>query len=654
MTWPSSDSDTVRRLLAHDWAATPLGSLAGWPDHRRAVVDLVLASPAVATIAFGPDRILVYNDAAAALYGDRHPAAFGSPLAETFPDTYAQVAPLYDQVFAGDAVVVRAHPLAVDPARADQLFDAYLTPVRDAAGGVIGAHMTGLELGDVARAAAAQRNSEERQSFLLTLGDAMRAAADPDAVAAAAARLLGEHLDASRVVVAEIDEPAGIARSRYGWAAEGATALPPDLCLADFDGASLADSRAGIAARFDDVGTPPYARPDLAEIGIGAALSVPLLVGGVFVLNLNVHQHVPRRWTDAEVTLVAEVADRLWAALRHARAEEALRRSEARLAAVFDSIPAGLSVADTSGTVVLMNAAMAHYLPDAQLPSRTPERAARWYGEDADGNRVPATDYPGVRSLRGEHVAGLEMRYTADDGSERWTTVSAAPIRDRDDAITGQVTVVTDIDDLRRLQQRQQLLVAELQHRVRNILAVVRSVFGRTVEAGGTLADVADHFRGRLDALARTQVIVTQSARGLVDLENLIREELLSVGAQDGDTVSIGGPEVLLSPVVAESIGLAVHELATNAVKYGALRTPGAVLRINWRTNIDYGEGVRLDLNWIEQGVPAVAVTPARRGFGSELIEDGLPYRLGGESRLEFHGGGVRCALSIPLPNPAG
>ena len=147
---------------------------------------------------------------------------------------------------------------------------------------------------------------------------------------------------------------------------------------------------------------------------------------------------------------------------------------------------------------------------------------------------------------------------------------------------------------------------------------------------------------------------MTQSARGLVDLENLIREELLSVGAQDGDTVSIGGPEVLLSPVVAESIGLAVHELATNAVKYGALRTPGAVLRINWRTNIDYGEGVRLDLNWIEQGVPAVAVTPARRGFGSELIEDGLPYRLGGESRLEFHGGGVRCALSIPLPNPAG
>ena len=240
--------------------------------------------------------------------------------------------------------------------------------------------------------------------------------------------------------------------------------------------------------------------------------------------------------TAATTTDFAEVADRLWAALRHARAEEALRRSEARLAAVFDSIPAGLSVADTSGTVVLMNAAMAHYLPDAQLPSRTPERAARWYGEDADGNRVPATDYPGVRSLRGEHVAGLEMRYTADDGSERWTTVSAAPIRDRDDAITGQVTVVTDIDDLRRLQQRQQLLVAELQHRVRNILAVVRSVFGRTVEAGGTLDDVADHFRGRLDALARTQVIVTQSARGLVDLETL---DDLPVTVLRGDGVGV-------------------------------------------------------------------------------------------------------------------
>ena len=657
MTWPPGDTDMARRFRDHDWSATPLGPASAWPDRLRALVEHVLASPAIATIALGPDRLLLYNDAAAALYGARHPAALGRPLADTFADGYRTVAPLYDRVFAGEAITVHAQPLAVDPARTDQLFDAYLTPVRDAAGAVVGVHMTGLELGDLARAAAAQQASEERHAFLLALGDAMRAAADPDAVVATASRLLGERLAASRVVFAEIDEPAGIAHIRQGWVADGAEAHPVELRLADFDGPLLADLRAGRATRFDDVGEAPYPRPDLAAlaaIGVRAGLSVPLLVGGAFVFNVNVHQHAPRRWTDDEIALVAEVADRLWAALRHARAQADLRRSEARLAAIFDSIPAGLSVSDPSGDVVLMNAAMHVYLPDARMPSRSPDRVARWYGEDAEGRRIPATDYPGARSLRGEHVAGLEMRYTDDDGGERWTSVSSAPIRDPAGAITGQVTAITDIDDLRRLQQRQQFLVAELQHRVRNILSVVRSVFGRTVEAGGTLDDVVDHFRGRLDALARTQVIVTRSDTGLVDLENLVRDELLAVGASDGDLVSIDGPEVLLPPVAAEPIGLAIHELATNALKYGALRIPGATLGIRWQTNIDYGGRRHLHLNWTEQGVPAIPVAPARRGFGSELIEEGLPYRLGGDTRLEFRGGGVACSLSIPLPDPPG
>ncbi|HEX7743153.1 MAG TPA: sensor histidine kinase, partial [Sphingobium sp.] len=187
------------------------------------------------------------------------------------------------------------------------------------------------------------------------------------------------------------------------------------------------------------------------------------------------------------------------------------------------------------------------------------------------------------------------------------------------------------------------------QHRVRNILTVVRSVFSRTVEAGGEAQDVADHFRGRLDALARTQVVMTQTAAGTADLENLIRDELMSVGVHDGVNVRIEGPDVLLSSRIAESLGLAIHELTTNALKYGALKIEGAKLDIRWTVSHEPDRPLRLEFTWQEQGVPAISLSPAREGFGRELIEEALPYRLGAETRLEFRGGGLRCTLSVPL-----
>src|SRR3546814_121132 len=141
---------------------------------------------------------------------------------------------------------------------------------------------------------------------------------------------------------------------------------------------------------------------------------------------------------------------------------------------------------------------------------------------------------------------------------------------------------------LRQSEARLQLLAGELQHRVRNILAVVRSVFSRTVEGERPIEEVAEHFRGRLDSLARTQVILAQNQAGLIDLENLIRDELLSVGVQDGPLLSIKGPDTKLTPVQAELLALAFHELTTNALKYGALRASGGRLDIGWTTNIGY------------------------------------------------------------------
>ena len=165
--WPFGSGELVERIRAHDWSSTPLGPTDLWPDRLKSVIELMLASPLVSTVALTADRLLLYNDAAAQLYGARHPQALGRPLRETFPDTFPIVAQLYDRVFAGESVTVAAQPLAVGTEGGSEVFDAYLTPVRAADGTVIGAHMTGFEIGARIHAEASLRRSEQRLSTVL-------------------------------------------------------------------------------------------------------------------------------------------------------------------------------------------------------------------------------------------------------------------------------------------------------------------------------------------------------------------------------------------------------------------------------------------------------------------------------------------------------
>lgn len=251
----------------------------------------------------------------------------------------------------------------------------------------------------------------------------------------------------------------------------------------------------------------------------------------------------------------------------------------------------------------------------------------------------------------------IEARIQVEGGGYRWSRLYIVPLHAKDGSVRNWTGMSMDIKarkeaehGLRESEARLQMLVGELQHRARNILTVVRSVFSRTVEGERPIEEIAEHFRGRLDSLARTQVILAQHPEGRIDLQNLIRDELLSAGVQDGPLLSIGGPDLGLTPVQAELLALAFHELTTNALKYGALRVPGGHLDIGWTANIGYSGERQLDFKWTEQGVPAIPVRPAYRGFGMELIMDALPYRLGAETQVEFRGGGMRCSILLPLP----
>jgi len=373
------------------------------------------------------------------------------------------------------------------------------------------------------------------------------------------------------------------------------------------------------------------------------------------------------RWYEVFATPFGDPGDRQLAVLfrdvlERKQTQTQLAQKAQQLAAIFETAPVGIALSDAAGTLILANAEAQRLFVSGRLPSVDPVGNPGWKAVDQDGSPIATADYPGIRALQGfSTLPGMEFIHTDAQGGERWTTVACVPLRDGEGSVTGAVTVVNDIDELKRSQQalraserRLQRLLIELQYRARNILAVTRAVFSRTVEAGGDMDSIAEHFRGRLDHLARTQISAALSPDGLADLEDLVREELLSVGVADCENVSIAGPAVGLSERLAEAIGLAIHELTTNALKFGALRFPGARLQIEWSINPADCGGFSLDLAWSEQGVPAIDCTPARRGFGSGLIEDALPYRLGMKTSLQFRAGGVYCLLSVPAVASAG
>jgi PAS domain S-box-containing protein len=221
-------------------------------------------------------------------------------------------------------------------------------------------------------------------------------------------------------------------------------------------------------------------------------------------------------------------------------------------------------------------------------------------------------------------------------------------LRDSRGEVTGFLKIGQDATERHRGEQRQRTLLAELQHRVRNTLAVVRSIARRTAEGSQSVEEMASHFQGRLDAFSRVQAVVTRNPDAGVDLANLIEDELLAHAARESETLEIGGPEISLTPRAAESISLALHELVTNAVKYGALSSEHGRIAVRWERVGPDGEEL-LRLVWEENGVDMPPEPPTRRGFGLELLQRSLPYDLRAETRVEFRSEGLRFEMAMPL-----
>ncbi|SKA26900.1 HWE histidine kinase domain-containing protein [Consotaella salsifontis] len=264
-----------------------------------------------------------------------------------------------------------------------------------------------------------------------------------------------------------------------------------------------------------------------------------------------------------------------------------------------------------------------------------------------------------VLNGRSQQTADLPLGLMPESGAFARSGWTWTPLRNEAGVVAGfhctANAATTDFADgalfgaaRERSEERERRLMLELQHRTRNMLAVIRSIVRRSAETAASPEDYATHLEGRIDAFARVQSAAARDPLGGVDLGSLLADELLAAAAREGDQVTIEGPPITLRAKSAETLGLAIHELTTNAIKFGALGAPRGHIAIRWSVG---GEAPlrRLVLEWKESGVRGPPPREPREGFGTELLDRTLDYQLGAKVERRFEPNGLRCRIEMPL-----
>jgi PAS domain S-box-containing protein len=622
----------------------------------------------------------------------------------------------------------------------------------------------------------ALRWSEKRHSFLLGLYDRLRDLADPKAVMEATARTLGEFLGINRVGYGEIDPTQEFVLVEQDWNDGTIGTVASSHQMRSFGSAIIDELKQGRTLHIDDVAADPRtngaeARASFRAIRTCAVLAVPLVKAGRMRAMLYLHHAEPHRWSDQEIALAEEVAERTWSAVERARAEAALAESEERYRSVYDQAAiglkrvslkdgriletnaklcdmlgyrpeelAGLTVADLThpddlprervlmdqllageiqnyaiekryrrvdGTEIWVRVtsslargggeayrisivedidkrkqaeiALAEYAErlrlalgaarmgdwswDAETDKVTfSERAAEIFGIPT-GAHMSWTDLRGLlhpgdaeRARRAVEDAvtnrtqyDIEYRIRrASDRREAWVAAKGQAIHGADGAVRGMTGVVQDITERKQVEERQSLLIRELHHRVKNTLATVQAIVGSTARTSSSIDEFYQAFVGRIVSLAHTHSLVTEDEWQKVPLRKLLADELRPYD-EGSRRVVLRGPDVELPSDLAIPIGMAIHELTTNAAKYGALSRRGGRVEVMW--DIASGEDGerRLELEWLERGGPPVE-PPTRQGFGSRLLQRVLTTQLEANITVDFEAEGLRLRMIAPLP----
>ncbi len=327
------------------------------------------------------------------------------------------------------------------------------------------------------------------------------------------------------------------------------------------------------------------------------------------------------------------------------RAEADLRDSEWRFRTIFEQANDYIFTSDLNQRVTSCNPAVCAAL------GYTPEEAlGRSFADFVDIAGFEQT----TAMLQSKLDQGGATRHTIGvrtrDGRNLIWEINSRLMLGADGKPEGLHAIARDVTDARRFEEHQSLLINELNHRVKNTLAIVQAIAQQTFKSEAIPQSELDAFQGRIAALATAHDLLTRDSWVPTAMTALLRDALLP-HADSETRFRFEGPELMISPKTAIALALTMHELATNAIKHGALSCSSGTIDIVWEALTGSDGERRLRLRWTERGGPAV-MAPERRGFGTRLIERGMSAELGGKVELHFEKEGVECRVDVPLPDP--
>ena len=321
-----------------------------------------------------------------------------------------------------------------------------------------------------------------------------------------------------------------------------------------------------------------------------------------------------------------------------------MREQEARARLILDSATDyAIITMDTGGCVTGWNTGAQNIMgyTETEVLGRSGEVV--FTSEDRAAGRFAAELRRAVETGR----ANNERWHLRRDGTRFWASGLMMPLLDLDGSPVGFLNILRDRTEVQAEAERRELLMAEMNHRVKNTFAMVQGVATQTRRHTETAAEFQAAFAARLMVLARSNDVLIRNDWHDAPLRDVIDSALDAYGGEPG-RITIGGPCVLLAVNLAVTVSLSFHELVTNAVKYGALSVPTGRVDVSWNVAMARKGGSKVDIVWSEHDGPPVE-PPQRRGFGSQLLEKGMPS--GGKVELDFQPEGLECRICLPLSN---
>jgi PAS domain S-box-containing protein len=317
-------------------------------------------------------------------------------------------------------------------------------------------------------------------------------------------------------------------------------------------------------------------------------------------------------------------------------------------ARLFEQLPFAIYICDRDGLVLRYNRRAAELWGRSPKLGDPNERFCGSYRMYCpDGSPLPHHECPMADVLRsGISVRQQEVHIERPDGSRGIALVDIEAVKDGDGNIIGAVNCSQDITERKRAEEREKILAGEVDHRAKNLLALVQAAVQLT--DADTVKDFKAAIEGRIQALSNAHSLLAQSRWAGVDLHSLIMEEFAPYRAAETLRADISGPTLVLEPKSAQSMAMVLHELTTNAVKYGALSVPSGRLRVEW----SHGEA-EIVIRWSEADGPPVK-PPSHQGFGTRLVGPLVQTGLEGKLRYDWNPDGFACEIVIPVAHIEG